>query len=107
MKSYEVEEEEVVNVVEEEEEGVETLETQACPGPGVRPQKRGHKMSGEQFASGARLLGVSMSRLSLSRLWVNSGVKVIPGYLLYQGFNLVTVSCFGVKARHEVFLYQG
>ena len=72
MKSYEVEEEEVVNVVEEEEEeGVETLETQACPGPGVRPQKRGHKMSGEQFASGAaQLLGVSMSRLNLRRLWV-------------------------------------
>ena len=71
MKSYEVEEEEVVNVVEEEEEeGVETLETQACPGPGVRPQKRGHKMSGEQFASGAGLLGVSMSRLNLRRLWV-------------------------------------
>ena len=65
-------------------------------------------MSGEQFASGAaQLLGVSMSRLNLRRLWVNCGVKVIPGYLLYQGFNLITVSCFGVKARHEVFLYQG
>ena len=67
MKSYEVEEEEVVNVVEEEEEeGVETLETQACPGPGVRPQKRGQKMSGGQFASGAE--EVSMSRLNLRQL---------------------------------------
>ena len=60
----------MVNVEEEEGgESVETLETQARCSPGVRPQKRGHKMSGEQFASGAGLLGVSMSRLSLRRLW--------------------------------------
>ena len=73
-------------------------------GPGVRPQKRGHKMSGEQFASGAETFrGFHVK----AELWVNNGVKVIPEYFLYQGFNLITVSCFGVKARHEVFLYQG
>ena len=109
VKSYEVEEEEVVNVVEEEEESVETLETQACccwP-RSAAPEKRAQDVRGticfwgwafrgfHVKAEFETALGVVVSRSSLDIFCIK--VLILSDFRV--SVSRLDMRCFCIKAE--------